>query len=164
MNKTLITGLLALQSLWAFAACPSRPTTERFTLSGAEVTDTSTGLTWRRCSAGQAWSGSTCTGTASAHSHEAALALAKQANSSTSVTGWRLPHVKELASLADKGCQNPAIDSTAFPATPGTWFWSSSPHVGVASNAMDVSFYDGYVYISYRRGDVSAVRLVRASP
>jgi hypothetical protein len=159
---TLAIWVLASTALTAHAACPSWPTAERFVQSGAEVTDQRTGLTWQRCSAGQSWSGSTCTGTATGHTHEAALALAKAANPSQTANGWRLPNVKELASLADKGCQSPAIDSTAFPATPSNWFWSSSPYVGDSSNAWVVSFDNGYVN-SNARGGSGHVRLVRAS-
>jgi hypothetical protein len=164
MNKRLITGLLALQSMLAFAACPSWPTAERFTVNGAEVADTRTGLTWKRCSEGQTWSGSTCTGTATIHNHEAALALAKQANSSTSATGWRLPHEKELASLADKGCPKPAIDITAFPATPNGWFWSSSPDASNTGGPWHIYLVGGsYGDHSLRIYGKYAVRLVRDS-
>ena len=83
-------------------------------------------------------------------------------NTSQSATGWRLPNVKELASLADKGCPSPTIDGTAFPATPSSWFWSSSPSVGGSNVAWVVSFYDGGVYGGIRDID-NHVRLVRAS-
>jgi hypothetical protein len=140
---------------------------ERFTLNGAEVTDMRTGLIWKRCSEGQAWNGTTCTGTATNHRHEPALALANASNSSQSATGWRLPNVKELASLADKGCQNPAIDNTTFPATPGDWFWSSSPYVFDPVHAWSVNFFDGHVAGSYssrtNSSDHFHVRLVRSS-
>jgi Protein of unknown function (DUF1566) len=153
--------LLAL-SLWAAsaaqAACPSTASASRFAFNtaGDEVTDNKTGLVWARCSVGQAWSGSACTGSASAHTHEQALQLAQAA------TGWRLPNVKELSSIADKGCQSPAIDSTAFPNTPNAGYWSSSPYVGDASVAWYVLF-DGGDVDGDLRGNTGAVRLVRAS-
>jgi Protein of unknown function (DUF1566) len=90
------------------------------------------------------------------------LARAKSANTADSATGWRLPNVKELASLADKGCQSPAIDSTAFPSTPSSWYWSSSPYVGYSGNAWNVGFGGGLVS-GYNRYGSSQVRLVRAS-
>lgn len=79
-----------------------------------------------------------------------------------SANGWHLPNVKELASLADKACQNPAIDSTAFPVTPASWFWRSLPDVGNSCVAWVVVFLNGYVGRSYT-GDSVHVRLVRAS-
>lgn len=122
--------------------------------SGTEVTDTKTGLTWQRCSAGQSWSGTTCTGSAATYTHEQALAYAK------TQTGWRLPTVKELSSLADKSRSNPTIDSAAFPATPSDWYWTSSPVVGYSYSAWYVHF--NYGYVDYNsRGSTLRVRLVR---
>lgn len=138
----------------AQAACPSAP--GRFVASGAEVTDSQTGLVWARCSAGQSWSGSSCSGAASTHTHEQALALAQAA------TGWRLPNVKELTSITDKGCQSPATDSAAFPNTPSAVYWSSSPFVVGAGSAWVVDFDDGDVDVD-GRNDGYAVRLVRAN-
>lgn len=162
MKKILFASLLAASLLasttWA-QTCPSWPTADRFTLNDDEVTDKRTGLTWKRCSEGQTWSGGTCTGTLTARSHEAALTLA---NTGQGPTGWRLPNVKELASLADKGCQVPSIDSTAFPATPINWYWASSPDVGSSGKAWCVSFHNGKVSNSLR-GGCFHVRLVRSS-
>lgn len=155
-----VAGLaLCAPLLAAQAACPSWSTAERFIFNGAEVTDTRTGLVWARCSVGQSWSGSACTGTASTFTHEGALAHAQ------STSGWRLPNVKELAGLADKGCGAPAIDQVAFPDTPSSLYWSSSPSIGNSNNVWNVGFYDGTVYnyvANYRHGNYLAVRLVRA--
>lgn len=151
-------GLYALLSA-AQADCPSSPS--RFVANSAEVTDTRTGLIWQRCSAGQTWSGSACTGTASPMMHEAALIYARN---NAGAQNWRLPDVKELASLADKGCSAPAIDIAAFPATPNSFYWSSSPFVANSSNAWVVSFGNGVVRGSgFRFAEGHAVRLVRAS-
>ena len=128
-----------------------------YTLSpdGTEVTDSKTGLTWRRCSEGQAWSGTTCTGTALAYTHEQALARAQ------TQTGWRLPDVKELASLADRSPGNPAIDPTVFPGAVSSWYWSSSPFAGISSSAWVVNFANGLVSYYSRSLYQSYVRLVR---
>jgi hypothetical protein len=125
-----------------------------YSIDGAEVSDSRTGLVWQRCSAGQAWSGSTCIGTASTFRHEGALAYAQ------SQAGWRLPNVKELSSIADKTKSNPAIDSTAFPETVSSWYWSSSPYVALTHYAWGVYFGRGDVEDAYR-GDHYHVRLVR---
>ncbi len=159
----LVAATLSATALKAHAACPSWPTAERFSISGEEVTDTRTGLVWKRCSEGQTLSGSSCTGTAASYTHEQALVRAKSANTANSTTGWRLPNVKELTSLADKGCQNPSIDSTAFPSTPSNWYWSSSPYVGTSGYAWVVDFGYGKVGDGNRYGYYGQVRLVRAS-
>lgn len=162
MYKVLLTSflvaLLQVPTAWS-QTCPSLPTADRFTLNGDEVIDKLNGLTWKRCTEGLTWNGTTCTGTLTARSHEAALTLA---NTGLGSNGWRLPNVKELASLADKGCQVPSIDSTAFPATRDNWYWTSSPVVGNSDFAWCVSFYNGKVSSS-QRGGCFHVRLVRSS-
>ena len=152
--KHLLACLLLPLSLGALAA--------PFTVSadGQEVTDTKTGLIWRRCAEGMTASSGTCTGTASVFTHEAALTRASTQVTATGVA-WRLPNVKELSSIADKNRSNPAIDVAAFPATPATYFWSSSPYVGNAYYAWVVFFGGGGVY-GYVRDLSVYVRLVRA--
>ena len=152
--KPLLATLLLPVALGAFAA--------PFTVSadGQEVTDAKTGLIWRRCAEGMTASGGTCTGTASAFTHEAALTRASTQATATGVA-WRLPNVKELSSIADKTLGYPAIDQAAFPATPANFFWSSSPYVGSAYSAWYVSFSDGRVNSGYRINSYY-VRLVRA--
>ena len=106
--------------------------------------------------------GGSCTGTASSFTHELALTRARDQASSTGVA-WRLPNVKELASVVDRSKSNPAIDTVAFPVTPADAFWSSSPNVGYAGSAWSVNFYVGGVYdVSGGRGVTLPVRLVRA--
>ncbi|MDO4724850.1 MAG: DUF1566 domain-containing protein [Comamonadaceae bacterium] len=153
---TLALGAAAMPAL---AACPSSAP-GRFVPTGAnnaEVRDTETGLIWARCSVGQSWDGSACTGAASAMTHEAALAHAK------GQAGWRLPNVKELSSLVDRGCSAPAIDATVFPNTPGNWYWTSTPYAGNPAGAWSVNFSVGNAYNLHRGVDDGAVRLVRAS-
>lgn len=133
----LICSLALLASL---SACTQARTAEaRFTVSanGAEVFDAKTGLTWQRCILGQTWKDGTCNGSASKQSHKQAMTLAKAKD------GWRLPTVKELATLVDTGLGTPAIDTTAFPATPATWFCTSSPYLGSANLAWYVDFGHG---------------------
>lgn len=135
--------------------------TERYSLSGdgQEVTDNQTGLIWRHCAEGMRFTRNTCTGTYKKYTHEAAL---KQATTERKRTGvnWRLPNVKELSSLVDRGQTNPAINTTVFPVTPSEWFWSSSPYVDDANAAWDVSFFSGDVYTG-GRNLTNPIRLIR---
>ena len=70
-----------------------------------EVKDTQTGLIWQRCSLGQTWSGSSCTGTAATYNWANALQTAKNMGNN-----WRVPNVKELDSLVEEACYNAAIN------------------------------------------------------
>ncbi len=139
----------------AHAACPSTP--GRFIPVAdkpSEVLDTQTQLIWARCSVGLTWSGSDCTGTPTTMTHEAALAYA------VAQSGWRVPNVKELSSLVDRGCIIPAIDSAVFPNTVSNWYWSSSPYTADGNSALFVFFNQGNVSTGLRN-DVYNVRLVR---
>jgi Protein of unknown function (DUF1566) len=150
--------LLAACSLLPVASIAAYDTT--VAADGSEVKDTATGLIWRRCSEGQTWSGSTCTGTAATYTHEQALLQAKS-QATASGKAWRVPNVKELSSITQLGVSvNPSIDGTAFPATPADWFWSSSPYVGNSGYAWVVYFSYGVVDY-YNRYNDNYVRLVR---
>lgn len=162
MNTIKTLALLAV-ACNAHAACPTWPSAQRFELHDDQVIDLRTGLVWQRCSAGQTWDGSTCTGTATIHTHADALGLARQANPSNNPSGWRLPNVKELASLLDMGCDKPAIDASVFPATPQNLAWSSTPNAKRPNIAWAVDFAYSYVSDQTGIGGSLNVRLVRSA-
>lgn len=111
--------------------------------SGSDiVTDEVTGLVWQRtlpvtydgCTGS---SGSTCT-------------WQQAMDYCTDLTyggydDWRLPTRKELATLPDYGRQYPAIDTTVFPDTPTSPFWSSSSYMYDTTYAWLVYFDTGDV-------------------
>jgi hypothetical protein len=116
---------------------------------------TPTDLVWKRCAEGQEWDGSTCEGEAVKYTWQEALQLAHKA-SNEDLLGWRLPNVKELASLVERDCVRPAINSTVFPATPPDDFWTSTPSADDPDRAWVVAFFnashsikekDRYVYV-----------------
>lgn len=130
---------------------PSTPDT-RFSVSGDEVTDLQTGLIWQRCSVGKSWDGTTCSGRATTHNWSEALAMAAD--------DWRLPNIKELMSIAETACVEPAVNLSVFPATESRMYWSSSPSAGSSNSAWYVQFFYGYDYMQGKDGD-KYVRLVR---
>lgn len=142
-------------------SCPSTPTGVRFSIIGPEVTDVANGLVWSRCSVGQRWVEGVCAGSATLMTHEQALQHA------ANLRGWRLPNVKELSSLTDKRCINPAIDATAFPnmSLYGLPYWSSTPlrHSGGAVSAYSVSLIDGVILDYDTRNNLLSVLLVRTA-
>jgi Protein of unknown function (DUF1566) len=133
---------------------------DRFTYSanGAEVTDSSTGMTWLRCSEGQQFSNDRCVGKATEYNYKAALAHAKSRVSREAA--WRVPSIDELGTLVVKSGRPAAIDTNAFPDTVANRYWSSSPHDTDATQAMIVLFKDGHVF-KYHRNNKAHVRLVR---
>ena len=75
---------------------------------------------------------------------------------------WRMPHVKELESIAHNGVLNPSIDAAWFPNTAAaSMFWSGSPGALGAATAWGVLFNLGYGNIA-NRSVALQVRLVRA--
>ena len=140
----------------------------RFTPQGdGTVLDTQTNLIWKRCSEGKVWDGSTgsCTGSASTYNWQGALDVALMLNSSggfASHTDWRVPNIKELASIVELQCYKPAINLTIFPSTSyNEVVWSSSPSANDSNDAWGIGFDYGDNYEDGKNYD-KRVRLVRS--
>lgn len=107
------------------------------------VLDAATALVWQGCAAGR--TGRDCdTGAATLDTWDQA------ASDCASLVwagfdDWRLPDVKELASLLDTRVRSPAIDAVAFPGTPVGWYWSSTPWVFDPPSVWQVNFSSGHV-------------------
>ncbi|MEB4592625.1 DUF1566 domain-containing protein [Candidatus Thiothrix sp. Deng01] len=120
------------------------------------VTDTETGLMWKRCSEGQ--TGVDCGGEPATYTWDDAMSKFGKGVSFAGYSDWRMPTIDELKTLVDKK-QHPAINQTAFPNTPARWYWSSTEKD--ASGAWVVYFGSGLDLWSNRNFDFS-VRLVRS--
>lgn len=157
MLKVSITLALAIASGAVQSSCPRVPTSQRYVINGIEVTDRTTGLTWARCSAGQAWDGKTCAGAARTFTRDEADAYVK------GLAGWRLPTTDELTSILERGCTDPAIDTTAFPSTPTDWFWSDAPDSRSSNFFRHVFFYNGELKNYEYRHYYYRARLVKSN-
>lgn len=135
----------------------------RYTINAAmvTVTDNQTQLMWARCSQGQTFNVGTggCEGSASELNWQGALASAAQ-SSLANYNDWRLPNIKELASLVEMACYSPAINEEVFPNTASSSFWSSSPSANHGDGAWGVSVGSGDDN-TRNKGGGSHVRLVR---
>ncbi len=135
------TGCYTCRGQFADWAPADSPTTFAVNTDGT-VSDSRSGLLWQGtlpttytgCSGNSSVAGDTCTW-AEAKTYCSGLWLAGP--------GWRLPTKAELESIVDFNQYNPAIDLTAFPSTPASWFWSSSPWVGASGIAWFVYFRSG---------------------
>ena len=111
------------------------------------VTDASTGLMWQQDgSTSKSWS--------------EALAYCEALNLG-GYTDWRLPNIKELRSLVDYSRYNPAINTTYFPNTAASWYWSSTSLAYYTSGAWVMHFDDGYGFGYYYKDHANYVRAVR---
>jgi hypothetical protein len=113
------------------------------------VTDSRTGLTWQ-----QGEPGSMTWGTALGYCEGLEFPLG-------GATDWRLPNVKELESLTDDTRYHPAIDTTFFPDTIASGYWSSTTRKSIPYYAWLVSFTSGSVNASGNKVTTYYVRCVR---
>ena len=91
----------------------------------AIIEDTVTGLLWQRCALGQQATETACTGIATKMTWQEAIQASFALND-----GWRLPNIKELASIINYQCFTPPYNLTTFPNTPTSrerGFWTSTP-------------------------------------
>ncbi len=128
------------------------------------VTDKESRLMWLRCSIGQQWNGTNCTGQWSLHDWSSAQAAAAAVNRSGAqfFNDWRLPSLREMATITERQCRNPRANLAVFPGTPAVPHWTSTPRPGTdpGTSAFTLSFGDEG--IEYRGFDQQhAVRLVR---
>jgi len=93
------------------------------------VTDSGTLLMWQQ-------------GESSTMTWEAALTYC-EGLSLAGATDWRLPNHKELLSLVDFTRYSPSINTTFFPGTVSSYYWSSTTVAYNALNAWMVNFYYG---------------------
>lgn len=140
----------------------STPDSQLTDNSNGTITDTATGLMWKKCMEGV--TGNSCaTGAAAVFTWQTALQQPGVVNNSGGFAGhtdWRLPNIKELISIVEEKCYNPSINLTRFPNTPSSVVWSGSPYAGDSVSAWVVDFNVGNSgYIS--RSNSFQVRLVR---
>lgn len=167
LRHLVLTMLLMTFATGAAADCNSSLRTdtpaERFTvLHDVFVVDESTGLMWQRCPLGYAWQNSSCH-----RSSAAADGLTWQEalqNAATSEEGdyqdWRLPNMKELETIVDRSCWEPAISLMLFPGSPTSLFWTSSPNAVRQDVSAVVDFAKG-AHRSLNKLETASVRLVR---
>jgi hypothetical protein len=111
------------------------PANQYTVVATGEVRDNYTGLVWQQdfSPATMAW----------------ADAAAYCASLTTGGHTWRVPSLRELATLVDEAQVAPAINRTMFPGTKygsksNNWYWASHRAAGTATAAWAINFDDGF--------------------
>lgn len=123
------------------------------------ATDSVTGLLWQRCPVGYRLedSGNALTSDdvcelqqTALLDWQAALQFAVDLNNNGGSAGfsdWRVPNIKELASIIEFRCYGPALNLAIFPDVDGEKFWSSTPRM--ANSPAIINFNFGTYSFSY---------------
>jgi len=150
---------------------PATTPTNQFSFDNSSdvVTDNKTGLMWARCPAGYGWmedGNRTCTvlagGVVGLMSWSSALAFASDnADSYLGYSDWRLPNVKELASIIERRCAGYAVNHDVFGpvVTFSSKYWSNT-HVRESGSARSVNYSSGNISVDTPTSSL-LVRLVR---
>lgn len=169
MNTVAV--LLAFSVSGVYAACPANlaltTPDSRFTENGnGTVADSVTGLMWKQCSEGVSTTSTACDkGALLTTDWQTALGAAVTANGGGGFAGytdWRLPNIKELATIVELGCHSPTINEMYFPQTASAGYWSASTSAVDDTRAWGVVFLHG-VNMQILKNSVGTIRLVRDS-
>jgi hypothetical protein len=109
------------------------------------VTDSRTSLIWQQ-------------GETELMSWGAALSYCEGLNLGGS-TAWRLPNIKELESLTDDTQSNPSIDTSMFPNTYASGYWSSTTNAYYSDNTWFVGFSNGGVWIYPKNNEYTTLNI-----
>lgn len=139
--------------------------TSIFTRDAEIVTDKQTTLSWMRCAVGQQWNGNSCEGSVQTVNWQQAMALVNKINAE-GVGGfhdWRMPLMPELASIVERQCFNPRMNTEVFPGAPSVVFWTGMEKMGSPDYVYTLDFGGGAA-MARTKETAGAVRLVRGGP
>lgn len=127
---------------------PNTATDQFYDNRDGTVLDVRTGLIWSLCLYGQSYNASTNSCTSSAQSVPTwQAALNAQDNfAHGGYSDWRLPNIKELATIVEYACFDPAIRTEIFSETPSAPFWTNTPdaeNIDSTTVGRYIDFYDG---------------------
>ncbi len=165
---SLYLGLLAqaqAQQVCKELAVLSSPNSRFMADNEGNTVDGVTLLMWMRCPLGQTWVQTSCQGQAQRLNWVDSLAQAQRINASGEhfYNDWRVPSLRELATVSERQCTQPRINLSVFPGTPPTPFWTGTASLQDAGQAYALDFGFGGV-AQTAQSDSLHVRLVRTAP
>ena len=132
----------------------------RFVTKEHIVVDLERQIEWLRCSVGQRWNGSECSGNIVNLSLDMVPKAVEIANEQLG-GGWRLPSKAELKSIVCKECPSPKIDKEIFPNTDNAPYWTGDQSIFNSKFHVSVNFHTGFSFNRFSPIKELAVRLVR---
>lgn len=126
---------------------PTTTPANRYVVAGGVVSDVLTHLDWQRTPS----------------SSLVALDAAGCASVGLPGTGWRVPNIRELASLLDEARPSPPLIAPTFDAGPSAPFWASTS-IGGGTLVHLVRFDTGEVNLTGDTVTPRAIRCVRTAP
>ena len=132
----------------------------RFVTKEHIVVDLERQIEWLRCSVGQRWNGSECSGNIVNLSLDMVPKAVEIANEQLG-GGWRLPSKAELKSIVCKECPSPKIDKEIFPNTDNAPYWTGEKSIFNSKFYVSVNFHTGFSFNRFSPIKELAVRLVR---
>ena len=132
----------------------------RFMTKEHIIVDLERKIEWLRCSVGQRWDGSKCSGNIVNLSLDIVPEAIKLANEQLGGK-WRLPSKKELSSIVCKECPSPKINKEIFPNTDNAPYWTGDKSIYNSKFYVSVNFHTGFSFNRFSPIKELAVRLVR---
>ena len=132
----------------------------RFVTKGHIVVDLENQIEWLRCSVGQRWNGSECSGNIVNLSLDMVPKAVEIANEQLGGV-WRLPSKAELKSIVCKECPSPKIDKKIFPNTDNAPYWTGEKSIFNSKFYVSVNFHTGFSFNRFSPIKELAVRFVR---
>lgn len=146
----------------------STNTEQYFDNGDGTILDVLTGLTWSACLYGQTFNTDTqgCDGAPTPVANFSAAISAQESLNDSAYAGkqdWRLPNMKELSTLIEYACIEPAMRNDIFDSAPSVPVWSNTPNSqGVGpTEARVIHFADGTELVDDLATTSIYVRVVR---
>lgn len=159
MMKILCTTLVLFSISTMASECktniePTTKTEDFINNEDGTVTDLRYGLQWQICTYGQQYdkSDKSCKGDQKNYPTWSDAILSQDrinADKPQGYSDWRLPSIKELQSIVERRCSQPAINVEVFKGTANSVYWSNTPDgtINMALLGRIINFSNGSEFL-----------------